>query len=138
METFQQENESLKKKNPAYREGAALDHSEQSEGEAHSVVRMNVGEEEKKKLYDKLRNLIDKYEEMARRIWGSSLVDQLLNRTNLPYILEVMAVPLPPKFKVPQIELYDRLRDPINHLKNFMAHMNLHRFLEEVACRDFH
>lgn len=48
-----------------------------------------------------------------------------------------MAVPLPTKFKVPQINLYDGSKDPIDYLENFKAHMTLHSFPEEVACRAF-
>ncbi|XP_042958112.1 uncharacterized protein LOC122293660 [Carya illinoinensis] len=48
-----------------------------------------------------------------------------------------MAVPLPPKFKVPQIDLYDGSKDPVEHLENFKAHITLHGFSEEIACRAF-
>ncbi|XP_042972828.1 uncharacterized protein LOC122304635 [Carya illinoinensis] len=48
-----------------------------------------------------------------------------------------MAVPLPPKFKVPQIDMYDGFRDPIDHLENFKAHMTLYGFSGEVAYRAF-
>lgn len=71
------------------------------EEDAHSVGSMHGEELEKRKLHDKLRSLVDKYEEIARRMRGSSFVEQLLNRIDLPYGEEVMAVPLPPKFKVP-------------------------------------
>lgn len=79
-------------------------HSKQPEGEAHSTGGMNTEEIENKKLHDELCGLNDKYEEMARKMEGSSSIDQLLNFTYLPYNTKVMAVSLPPKFKVPQIE----------------------------------
>lgn len=48
--------------------------------------------------------LKDKYAKMAKQMGLSSSVDQLLTNTDLTYNAEVMVVPLPPKFKVPQME----------------------------------
>lgn len=92
---------------------------------------------EKKSLHDELRNLVDKYEEMAKKMGGSSLVEQLFNCTDQPYSAEVMAIPLPSKLKVLQIEMYDGSRDPVDHLKNFKVHMTLHGFPGKIACRAF-
>lgn len=66
-----------------YIEGDAPDHNKQLEGEAHSAGGTNAKEEEKKKLHDELCTLVNKYKEMARKMGGSSSIDQLLNRTNL-------------------------------------------------------
>lgn len=54
---------------------------------------------------------MDKYKEMFKKIRASSLVDQLLSSTDLPYSVEVMEMLLPPKFKVLQIEMYDKSKD---------------------------
>ncbi|GAA0138301.1 hypothetical protein LIER_42529 [Lithospermum erythrorhizon] len=35
------------------------------------------------------------------------------------------AFQLPPGFKFPQLELYDRMGDPINHLQGYIAHMTI-------------
>ncbi|XP_041019355.1 uncharacterized protein LOC121261165 [Juglans microcarpa x Juglans regia] len=80
---------------------------------------------------------MDKYEEMTKKIGTSSLVDQLLSNTNMPFSAEIMAMPLPPKFKVLLVDLYDGSKDPVEHLKTFKSHMTLHRFLGEIACRAF-
>ncbi|KAF5469271.1 hypothetical protein F2P56_013357, partial [Juglans regia] len=48
-----------------------------------------------------------------------------------------MVVSLPPKFKVPAMEMYYEGRDPLEHLETFRAHMTLHGFPSEVACRVF-
>lgn len=65
-----------------------------------------------KKIQHELHNLIDKYEEMARKMGASSSMDQLLTSTDLPYNAKVMAMPLPPKFRVAQMDMFDRSRDP--------------------------
>ncbi|XP_040996211.1 uncharacterized protein LOC121242412 [Juglans microcarpa x Juglans regia] len=48
-----------------------------------------------------------------------------------------MAIPLPPKFKVPSIDLYDGSKDPVEHLETFKTHMTLHGFSGEIACMTF-
>lgn len=66
-----------------------------------------------------------------------SSVDQLLACTGLPYTKEVMVIPLPPKFRVLTMVLYDGGRDPLDHLHTFRAHMMLHGYPNEIACRAF-
>lgn len=46
-------------------------------------------------------------------------------------------MPLPPKFWVPQIKMYDGSKDPFEHLETFKAYMTLHWFPEEIACKAF-
>ena len=67
----------------------------------------------------------------------SSLVDQLLTTIGLRYSEEVMVVPLPLKFHASLMDTCDGARDPLEHLETFRAHMTLHGFLGEVACRAF-
>lgn len=55
--------------------------------------------------------LRDKYAEIAKWVGTPSTVDQLLGSIDLPYSARVMAVPLLPKFKVCQMELYDGTKD---------------------------
>jgi hypothetical protein len=44
---------------------------------------------------------------------------------------------LPEKFKIPEILFYTGLEDPMEHLDNFCAHMDLHRTPKMLACRAF-
>jgi hypothetical protein len=67
----------------------------------------------------------------------ASLVENLLQKTTSPFTEEVENICLPEKFKVPEIPLYTGLEDPVEHLDNFRAHMDLHRTPEMVACRAF-
>lgn len=84
-----------------------------------------------------LQELGDKYVEIAKQMGTTSIVDQLLVSTDLPYRARVMVVPFPPKFKVPQIEVYDGSKDPLEHLETFKAHMTLHEFPGEIFFRAF-
>lgn len=91
--------------------------------------------EERKNIQNELCNLKGKYEEMARKMGTSSSIDQLLTITGLPYSEEVMAMHLLPNFWVPVMEMYNGTTDPLKHLETLKAHMTLHSFPGEVACR---
>lgn len=88
-------------------------------------------------MHLELQKLGDKYTKIARQVGPPSTVDQLLVNTNFPCSAGVMVVPLPLKFKVLYMELYDGTKDPLEQLDTFKAHMNLHDFFRKVACQAF-
>lgn len=135
VEKLQKENEALLVDANKLPEDTKPSHNKQ--GESRGVGGMDVDNEEKKKMQYELRDLMGKYEEMAKRVGASSLVDQMLTGTNLPYSRELMAMPPPPKFKVSQIDLYDGSKDPFEHLDTFKAYITLHGFPKEIAYRSF-
>ena len=55
----------------------------------------------------------------------SSDLDDLVNRTDSPFTIPVNSCPLPQKFRMPQIESYDRVKDPLDHLETFKTLMHL-------------
>jgi len=67
----------------------------------------------------------------------SIVVDKLLRGTNSPFTKRVADYRLPEKLKVPHILSYTGDGDPINHLENFRAHLDLHGTPDEVACWAF-
>ena len=67
----------------------------------------------------------------------SSDLDDLVHRTDSPFIASVNSLPLPPKFCMPQIENYDRAKDPLDHLKSFKTLMHLQGMADEIMCRAF-
>ena len=44
---------------------------------------------------------------------------------------------LPPKFRLPQLESFDGLRDPLDHIKSFKTLMLLQITPDEIMCRVF-
>jgi hypothetical protein len=78
------------------------------------------------------------YMEMERKDKSRSVVvDKLLMGTDSPFTRRVEDYWLPKKFKVPQILSYAGDGDPLDHLENFRAHLDLHWTPDEVACRAF-
>ena len=61
----------------------------------------------------------------------------MVRRTNLPFITTVLECPVPLKFRLPQLKLLYRLKDPQDHLKTFKTTLGLQQPPEEILCRSF-
>lgn len=109
-------------------------HDEHVVGETQYDLKVNREHMEKKMICDELKEMAGKYEEMGKRIGGPSPMQNLLNQIDLPYNEWVIATPVQPKFKVPQVDIYNGSRDLVDHLENFKVHIVLHGFVGEIAC----
>ena len=67
----------------------------------------------------------------------STNLDDLVNRTDSPFTTSVNSFPLPPKFRMPQIESYDGVKDPFDHLETFKTLMHLQGVPDEIMCKAF-
>ena len=67
----------------------------------------------------------------------STNLDEIVQMTDPPFIEQVTSFPLSTKFKMPQVEAYDGLRNPLDHLESFKTLMHLQGFLDEIMCRVF-
>ena len=65
----------------------------------------------------------------------SSNLDDLVNRTDSSFTLSVNSFPLPQKFCMPQIKIYDGVKDPLDHLETFKTLMHLQGVPNEIMCR---
>ena len=64
-------------------------------------------------------------------------LDDLVHRTDSPFTTYVTSFPLPPKFRMPQLETYDGSKDPLDHLESFKTLMYLQGVANEIMCRAF-
>ena len=64
-------------------------------------------------------------------------LDGMLKQTYSPFTTSVLECPLPPKFRLPQLEFYDDTKDPLDHIGAFKTILNLQQTLDEVICRSF-
>ena len=55
----------------------------------------------------------------------SSDLDYLVNRTNSPFTTFVNSFPLLHKFRMSQIDSYDGVKDPLDHLETFKTLIHL-------------
>ena len=73
----------------------------------------------------------------AMRRWVSTNLDELVQRTYSPFTAQVTSFPLPTKFRMLQVEVYDGSQDPIDHLESFKTLMHLQGVPNEIMCRVF-
>ena len=81
-----------------------------------------------------MRKAMDEMRENIRRV---NLVDDLVHRTDSPFVASINSHPLPFKFKMPSLDLYDGTRDLCDHIATFNATMHLQGVPYEIMCRTF-
>ena len=64
-------------------------------------------------------------------------LDMLIHRSESPFTKRVDEYPFPAKFKVPQLETFDGLKDPLDYLDSFRTVMHLQGVSDEIMCRAF-
>ena len=64
-------------------------------------------------------------------------MDTLVQQTESPFTAEVLHFPLLAKFRMPQVEAFDGVRDPVNHLNTYKNQMELHGYQDPVRYRAF-
>ena len=69
--------------------------------------------------------------------WVSSDLDDLVNRTDSSFTTSVNFFPLPHKFRMPHIDSYDGVKDPLDHLETFKTLMHLQGVVDKIMCRAF-
>ena len=52
-------------------------------------------------------------------------LDGMLKRTDSPFTASVLECPLPPKFRLSQLEFYDETKEPLDHIGAFKTILNL-------------
>ena len=67
----------------------------------------------------------------------SSDLDDLVNRTDSPFMTTVNSFPLPSKFRMPHMDSYDGVRDPLDYLETFKTLMHLQGVANAIMCRAF-
>ena len=64
-------------------------------------------------------------------------MDTLVQQTESPFTAKVLHFPLPAKFRMPKIEAFDGMKDPVDHLNTYKNQMELHGYQDPVRCRAF-
>ena len=64
-------------------------------------------------------------------------MDALVQQMESSFTAEVLHFPLPTKFRMSQIEDFDGLKDPIDHLNTYKNQMELHGCQDPVRCKAF-
>ena len=59
-------------------------------------------------------------------------MDTLVQQTESPFTTEVLRYPLPAKFRMPQVEAFDGVKDPVDHLNTYKNQMELHGYQDPM------
>ncbi|XP_058189301.1 uncharacterized protein LOC131306889 [Rhododendron vialii] len=88
---------------------------------------------------DALLKMQDQIEGLMKHIKAQTpaTVEELVQNTNSPFTPEVMGLPLPRKFKMPQLETFNGSTDPFDHLETYKSLMHLQAVPDEVMYRAF-
>ena len=64
-------------------------------------------------------------------------LDRIVRRTDSLFKTVVLECPMPSKFCLPQLELFDELKDPLDHLNTFKTTLGLSQPSDEIQYRSF-
>ena len=82
-----------------------------------------------RKEMDELRNDIKEKTDQS--------LDRMVRATDSPFTTAVLECLVPLKFRLPQLELFDRLKDPQDHLNTFKTTLGLQQPSDKILCRSF-
>jgi len=74
-----------------------------------------------------MKSLRRELDEVKNAMKGKTTMnlDGMLKQINSPFTASVLECPLPPKFRLPQLEFHDSTKDPLDHIRTFKTILNL-------------
>ena len=78
---------------------------------------------------DELRNAIKE-----KTNWS---LYRMIKATDSPFTTAILECPVPSKFRLPQLEPFDGLKDPQDHLNTFKTTLGLQQSPDEIRSRSF-
>ena len=64
-------------------------------------------------------------EEMKENMRRANPIEDLVHKTDSPFMASLNSYPLSSKFKLPSLDSYDGMRVPFDHITNFKTTMHL-------------
>ena len=88
---------------------------------------------------DLLREMRREMDEMRKAIKGQTdwSVDRMVRTMDSPFTTTVLECLVPSKFRLPQLEPFDGLKDPLDHLNTFKTTLGLQQPPDEILCHSF-
>ena len=95
-----------------------------------------AGELSWEQRFKSLQQELNRVKEVVRER-APDTMDTLVQQTESPFTAEVLHFPLPVKFRMPQVEAFDGVRDPVDLLNTYKNQMELHGYQDPVRCKAF-
>ena len=101
--------------------------------------RIRTAKENSSRMKSMLHNIRREMDELRNAVKDRVIenLDGVIQRMDSPFTTKVLKRPLPPKFRIPQLESFDGSRDPLDHIESFKTSMLLQITLDEVMCKTF-
>ena len=93
-------------------------------GDDNNGRRTSTPEEMNSNLLKEMRKEMDELRNVIREKTDQSL-DRIVRKTDSPFTVVVQECPVPSKFHLPQLEPFDGLKDPLDHLNTFKTTLGL-------------
>ena len=89
-------------------------------------------------IVKEMQMMKERMECMMKALKGrvSSDLDDLVHQIDSPFTMSVNSFPLPPKFRMSQVENYDGNKDSLDHLEFFKTLMHLQGY-QKRSCVGF-
>ena len=98
--------------------------------------RPNSSNKANSNLLRDMRKEMDELRKTMREKTNQNL-DEMVRRTDSPFIAKILECPMPPKFHLPQLKSFDGLNDPLDHITTFKTTLSLQQPPNEILCRSF-
>ena len=82
-----------------------------------------------------MRKEMDELSAIKEKTYRS--LDRIVRKTNSPFIMAILECPMPSKFRLPQLEPFDELKDPLDHFNTFKTNLGLQQPPDKILCRSF-
>ena len=104
--------------------------------EALNHPQLGAGEQSWEQRFRNLQQELSRVKEVVKGR-APDTMDTLVQQTESPFTAEVLHFPLPAKFRMPQVETFDGVKNPVDHLNTYKNQMELHGYKDPVRCRAF-
>ena len=90
----------------------------------------------KTQIYSEMRKETDELRNAIKEKTNRS-PDRMVRATDSPFTMAVLECPVPSKFRLPQLEPFDGLKDPQDYLNTFKMTLGLQQPPDKILCRSF-
>ena len=95
--------------------------------------RTSMPKEMNSDLLKEMRKEMDELRNAIREKMDQSL-DRIVRKTDSPFTMAIQECLVPSKFRLPQLEPFDGLKDPLDHLNTFKTTLCLQQPPDEILC----
>ena len=86
-----------------------------------------------------MKNMRKELDEVKNAMKGKTMInlDSMIKRIDSLFTTSILECPLSPKFCLPQLEVYDGTKDPLDHIGAFKTILNFQQTPNEIICISF-